>query len=119
MDVEAAYNSLRSIEKIDSDYFVVSHASDIYSRENIVDLVHRNIDNIDNQIAEILEFLQTPLTREELLESMSLLNEYKMNYKQYHLYFASISAFITYLMDKEEIKYSIENGKLFYYVEEK
>ena len=119
MDVEAEYNSLKSIKEIDADYFVVSHASDIYSREEILKLVDINIKNIDNQILEILEFLQNPLTREELLENISVRHDYKINFKQYHLYFSSVSAVIAYLLYKEEIHYSIENGKLLYYVKGK
>jgi len=118
MDVEACYNSLKSIKEMEADYFVVSHGGTIYSREEIVELVDINIQNLDNQVMEIRTFLQTPLTREELLENMAIMNEFKMNYKQYHLYFSSISAFIAYLLDKGEINYSLENGKLFYYVKQ-
>ncbi|MBU5591973.1 MBL fold metallo-hydrolase [Clostridium sp. MSJ-4] len=114
-NIEESLNTLEYIKNIDADYFMVSHAKSIYSKEEIIYLANINIKNIETYINQCLELLEQPLTREELLESISLLNEINLNFNEYYLNLGSLSAFIAYLYNKLLIQYSTEDGKLYYY----
>lgn len=114
-DIEESINTLNRIKDIDADYFVISHSNAVLNKEQISDLVLKNLENIDNFKNQILDLLDQPLTREDLLENITILNDLSLNFYQYHLNFGGISAFITYLYSKTLINYSIENGKLYYY----
>lgn len=116
-NVEDTIASLNKIKEIDADYFVVSHAEDIYSREEILNLVDKNIKNIEDYISEILELLDKPLTKEDLMENIVILNDIQLNFKQFHLDFSAMSAFLTYLLNKKQLSSYVENGKLYYYRE--
>lgn len=114
-DIDESINTLNLIKDIDADYFVISHSNDVLNKEQIIDLVHKNLENIENFKNQILDLLDQPLTREDLLENITILNDLSLNFYQYHLNFGGISAFITYLYSKGLINYSIENGKLYYF----
>ena len=116
-DIEESINTLNRIKDIDADYFLISHANDILNKEQIVTLANKNLENIETYKTQILELLDQPLSREDLLENISVLNDLSLNFYQYHLNFGGISAFITYLYSKGLINYSIENGKLYYFKE--
>lgn len=117
--IQDSIDTLKYIRGIEADFFMVSHAEKIYDKEQVNNLVDINLRNIDKYNADILELLERPLTREELLESLVILNDLQLNFKQYHINLSSLSAFIKFLYDKGMINYSIENGKLYYYRKDK
>lgn len=114
-NIEDSVNSLNRIKEIDADYFVISHGDDVLDKEKIVDLADKNICNINKYSGEILELLEKPLSKEQLLENLIILNDLYVNFRQYHLYFTSMSAFLAYLFNSGKITYSVENGNIYYY----
>lgn len=114
-DIEESISTLNLLKNVDADYFVISHCNDVLTRYQIIALVDKNLENIENFKNQILDLLDQPLTREDLLENITILNDLSLNFYQYHLNFGGISAFITYLYSKGLINYSIENGKLYYF----
>lgn len=114
-NLENRIKSVESVDNIDADYFVIAHSDKVNSKDEIHMLIEKNIEAINNYISQILELLDTPQTRENILESLAILNEFKMNFKEYHIYFSSVCAFLTYLYNKGEITYSLENGNVYYY----
>ncbi|MBK1810920.1 MBL fold metallo-hydrolase [Clostridium sp. YIM B02505] len=114
-DVGSALISLEKIKEIDADYFVISHAEEIVTKENLPELVDRNIDNIKDYCNQMIELLEKPLTKEELLENLTILNDLDVDFRQYHLNYSSMSAFLSYLYNKGTINSSVENGRLYYY----
>jgi len=108
-------DTLNRIKDIDADYFMISHAKEIFDKDKLLTQVDRNIRNINNYLEQILVLLEKPLTKEELLESLVILNDLFISFRQYHLNFSSMSAFLSYLTNKGEINYSVENGKVYYY----
>lgn len=114
-DIEESINTLNLLKDVDADYFVISHSNHVLNREQILVLVDKNLENIENFKNQMLDLLDQPLTREDLLENITILNDLSLNFYQYHLNFGGISAFITYLYSKGLINYSIENGKLYYF----
>lgn len=114
-NVEDTLKSLDSIRNIDGDYFIVSHGTNVYSKEDIILLADKNIKNINYYCNQCLELLEQPLTKEELLENIIILNNLTMEVTQYYLYLCSLSAFVAYLYNKGSILISSENGKLYYF----
>lgn len=113
--IEDALTSLDKIKDIDADFFVISHADEVMGKEEIIKLADRNISNIHSYLDEIVELLEKPITREDLLESLVVINDLAVNFKQYHINYSSMSAFLAYLSNRGLITYSIENGNLYYY----
>lgn len=114
-DIAESINTLNRIKELDADYFVISHSSSILSKEQIISLSDKNLENIKRYEKQILDLLDQPLTREDILENITILNDLSLNFYQYHLNFAGVSAFIAYLYSKDLVNYSIEDGKLYYY----
>lgn len=114
--IEEELATLQSIKNIDADYFVISHSKKILSKDDIILLAQKNIDNINNYIDEFTVLLEQPLTREDIAENLTLLNNLTPDFREYHITFSSISAFLTYMYDKGMIDYSVENGKLYYFI---
>lgn len=114
-NIEESYKTLESIKDIDSDYFVVSHAEKFYTKEEIIKLSDINRKNIDNYIEEMLELLDKPLTKEDLLENILILDDLDVSFKEYHINFSSMSSFLQYLCSKKMAQYSVQNGKVYYY----
>jgi glyoxylase-like metal-dependent hydrolase (beta-lactamase superfamily II) len=114
-NISDTIETLNRIKEIDADYFLISHSRGIVSKNDISELVDKNITNIENYKNELLELLEQPLTREDILENISILNNLDLNFNEYYLDFAGVSAFISYLYNERLIDYSIEDGKLYYF----
>jgi glyoxylase-like metal-dependent hydrolase (beta-lactamase superfamily II) len=114
-DVGSTLDSLEKIRNIDADYFLISHAEDVVLKEDVEALVDKNIDNINNYCDQIIELLEKPLTKEELMENITILNDLDIDFNQYHINYSSMSAFLAYLYNKGKLNNSVENGKLYYY----
>ena len=81
--------------------------------ENLVDI---NIKWVNNISEEFLTILDQPYSREDLLQNILILNDMDYsNFNQYHIYFSSTAAFLTYLTNKGLVENHIENGKIYYY----
>lgn len=115
-DIEDQLDTLEYIKTLDYDFFVLSHGDRVYTREEIFELAKDNRMNIENYSEDIRTLLSQPLTREELLEQILILNEIAMNFRDYYLCLSSAGAFISYLYNNDELEYRYENGKLYYYM---
>lgn len=114
-NIKESIETLNMLKNIDADYFVIGHYNRFLSYEEFLPVVDKNIKNIEKYIDQILELLSEPLTKEDLLENLAILNGLEMEFRQYHLNLSAVSAFIKYLYDENLIKYSIEEGKLYYF----
>lgn len=114
-NIEKSIETLNNLKEIDADYFLISHIDRVINKDELIKLVDLNISNINKNIEMILEILGEPQTKESLLQSIIILNDLPLNFNQYYIYFSSVSAFISYLSDKNQIAHSIENGEVYYY----
>lgn len=113
--IQKSLDTLQNLKNIDADYFVISHANEVISKEQMGELLDKNIRNIEKFSEQILELLDQSLTREDILENISILNDVSMDFKQYFRNLSTTSAFIKHLMDQNLLEYSMENGKLYYF----
>ncbi|MFL0194863.1 MBL fold metallo-hydrolase [Clostridium sp. WILCCON 0269] len=114
-NIEDSLASLNIIKELDADYFVISHSEKILTKDEINNLADVNIKNIYKYKDEILDLLEQPLTREDIMENITILNELSLDFHEYHLNFSGICAFINFLYNNKLIDYSIEDGKLYYF----
>lgn len=115
-DIKDQLNTLNNMENLDFDYAVLSHGKPILEREETLKLVDKNKIVINKYLDQIIEFLTTPYTREDLLKDIIEYNDLKLNYKEYHFSNSTLGSMISYLVDLGQINYEIENGKLYYYI---
>lgn len=114
-NIEDSIKTLKSIKDIDADFFVLGHSDNIITKDEINSLVDKNLNNIENYISQILELLDQPLTKEDVLQNLVILNDLSMNFTEYHINLSAVSAFISYVYNKDLIDSSIEDGKLYFF----
>ncbi|WMJ81412.1 MBL fold metallo-hydrolase [Clostridium sp. MB40-C1] len=114
-DISASLNTLNTLKEIDADFFVISHGKDILNKDELIKLIQINEENIQKTCDTILELLDQPYTREDLLENIIVLNDIEVDVKEYLLNLSSLSAFIAYLQEEDLIDCSIEDGKLYFF----
>ncbi len=90
--MEESIKSLEIIKNIEADYFVISHCDRVLEKDEIINLVDKNMKNIEKHVNIILELLDQPLTKEDILENLAILEDLKLNFNQYHLYIGAVSA---------------------------
>ncbi len=114
-DVERFLKSLDIISGIDFEFCLISHSKKVYNKESTIKLADINKKNTFKYLEQIHEILRTPTTREDLLMQLINQNSLKLDYKEYHYYYSTLGSMITYLIDKGELKFEIEGGKLYYF----
>lgn len=114
-DINAQFQTFDTIFNLDYEYFVVGHASRIYSAQEIQNLVSINKDNLNKYLNLILDLLEQPKSREELLEEIIILEDLNPDFKEYYFLLSTTGAIISFLYQKELLTYQVENGKVFFY----
>ncbi len=114
-DIDNSISTLNSIKDIEADFFIVSHGEGLYNREEIIALADKNICNIEKYCEQLIELAEQPSTKEDLLQNICILNDLSMDFNQYYINQAALSAFIAYLVNKNILEHSVENEKLYYY----
>lgn len=114
-DIRESLDTLNTLKEIDAEFFVISHGKDVINKEDLNKLIQLNEENINKNCEMILELLDQPYTREDLLENIMILNDIEVDVKEYLLNLSSLSAFIAYLQDEDLIDCSIEGGKLYFF----
>jgi len=115
-DIEEQLDTIEYIMTLEYDYYLLSHDNKVYCTQEIRDLAKRNRTSIQKHIDDIKELLNQPLTREELLEQIAVLNNMELEFRSYHLCLSAAGAFIAYLYNADILSYEVENGKLYYYL---
>ncbi|HBM75221.1 MAG TPA: MBL fold metallo-hydrolase [Clostridiaceae bacterium] len=115
-DIEDQLNTIEYIKTLEYDHYILSHGDKVYDTRQIRALADKNKAMIYKHLDDIKELLSQPLTREELLEQVCILNSISLDFRDYFLCFASMGAFIAYLYNNDLLSYDVEDGKLYYYM---
>ena len=118
-DIKESIETMDRIKEIDARCFIIGHSHKVYSKEEICELIDYNMSNLNRYIEQITEMLSQPMTIEDLMENITVLNELELNFKQYYLNKSTTNAFISYLYNKGNITHSVDEGKLYFYVADK
>jgi glyoxylase-like metal-dependent hydrolase (beta-lactamase superfamily II) len=115
-DIDEQLKTIEYIKTLEYDNYVLSHSLEVFDTAGIRELAGRNRDNILSFLEDIRELLNQPLTREELLEQICVLNNIRLEFRSYYLCLSAAGAFIAYLYDNDVLSYEVENGKLYFFV---
>lgn len=113
-DVGAHLKTLEFLLESNYDCCVISHCGGPV--ENPKSLIQKNIDNINENLGLITDILSQPQTREDLTELIIKKYDIPMNISQYFITITSVSAFLTFLLEKQSISMDIIDGKMYFYV---
>lgn len=116
INIDEEIRTLNKIKEIEADYFLISHIDRVLNKEEIIELANINITIINKFEKEIIDILDQPQTRESLLENILVLNDIKTDFSMINLNFATISAYLSNLNARGIIEYSINDGKVYYYI---
>ncbi|SHH12653.1 MBL fold metallo-hydrolase [Clostridium grantii] len=114
-NIEESIETLESLKTIDADYFVIAHADEVLNKDELLVLIDKNLENINTYATQIYELLDQPLTKEDLLQNIIILNDLNLSKFDYFLNLTSASAFLSYLYNNDKIDISLEDGKMYYY----
>jgi glyoxylase-like metal-dependent hydrolase (beta-lactamase superfamily II) len=114
-NIEQSIETLESLKTIDADYFVIAHADKVLNKDELLVLIDTNLENITTYTTQIYELLDQPLTKEDLLQNIIILNDLNLSKFDYFLNLTSASAFLSYLYNNDNIDISLEDGKMYYY----
>lgn len=115
-DIEEQIETLKYIKTLDYDYYVLSHDNNVYDTEGIRKLADLNMESIKRHLDDIKELLNQPLSREDLLEQIAIINNMDLEFRSYYLCLSAAGAFIAYLYNNDLLSYEVENGKLYYFL---
>ncbi len=118
-DIEEQLESLNKIKDMDFDYLVISHNKDVLSKSDSYDLINKNELAIYKYLNQVKNQLQTPMGIDTLLKNIIKDNNLSNNYKEYHYFKSSLISIISYLLDKDEVNYLLNEGELLYYTQKK
>jgi len=115
IDIEKSINTLINLKDIDAEYFVLGHSDSVLNKDGLKELVDLNLQNLEKLERQILEFLNQPALREEILQNLVVMNGIELTLKEYYVIFLTVTVFLKYLYNKGLIDYSLTNGKLYYF----
>lgn len=113
-DIKEQLSTLQYLLEADYDYYIISHCED--PPDDPKSLIQKNIDNINNNLQIILDYLAQPLTREDLAQQVIKKYDIPMSISHYFITLTSVSAFLTYLLEGQYIDFDIIDGKIYFYV---
>lgn len=116
-DVEEYLNSLEKLKSINYDRIVLGHSKNIIEKKESLELIEKNKSSVEkylNQVKEILSIEK--IGYDKILKKLIINNNIKCNYKEYHFFKSSLVSLLTYLMNREEVDYIIEEGELLYFL---
>jgi len=110
-DLKNTLSTIESLEKTDYNFYVPGHGSLL---EDVKAVLYKNRDALLEVLELIKGYLKEPHTREDVLSHLSSVFNMEMNLSQYFLNLASVSSFLSYLSEREEIDSYIEGGRLYF-----
>ncbi|GAA0179735.1 MBL fold metallo-hydrolase [Clostridium sediminicola] len=121
IDIAQSIETLHSINNIDADYFVLSHSKNIIPKDEIPSVVEKNLEHIDRFLDIIYNFLDQPLTKEQVTQKIIIPNHRPFGSKDnpfsnrhYFVIFLTVSAYLSYLYNTDKIDIYLENGMMYY-----
>ncbi len=115
-DVDGQYKGFEKLKSSDYRYCVTGHGRSVLTKEECILLVEENKQVLDACIELIKTYLKHPLSLDTLMSQLVTGLTLELNYKEYLFGRSSLSSMLSYLIDREEIDFALDNGQLHYYV---
>lgn len=116
-NIESQLQTLQLITSLDYDFYLLGHAPQIYTHAQLQEVVQANRSNLDKYFNLLLDLLDQPKSREELVEELVIIEDLSVDFKEYFYILSTLAAFLTYLTRQGELAYQLENGRLYYFKE--
>lgn len=110
-DVESYLNTLDYLSTLEADYYVLSH---IEILKDLTQTINLNKESINTNIELLLNICIKPISFENILKEVFSLYSLDMNINQYVLVGSTIKSYLSYLIDKEKIKYEFKDNVMYY-----
>ncbi len=114
-DIQAQMHTFTVLAALDYDYYVPGHSTRIYTGQELPVLIEQNKIALDNYLNMLLDLLEQPKGREELLEEIIILGDVSADVNEYYLLSTTLASALTYLHRQQELIWRIENGKIYFY----
>ena len=114
-DIGAQLKTYEAVEKIDADYFILGHGPDILDHDQMLKLAEANRSNLNKYLAMIMDLLDQPKSREELLEEIIILDDLNPDVLEYYFLSSTLAAMLSYLQQQENLTMQVENGRLYFF----
>jgi len=114
-DIGAQLKTYDVVEQIDADYFILGHGPDILNQEQMLKLAEENRSNLHKYLAMIMDLLDQPKSREELLEEIIILDDLNPDILEYYFLASTLAAMLSYLQQRENLTMQVENGRLYFF----
>lgn len=108
-DIKRYLETLEKVKAMKARLFVPSHAA---ACEEISALADRNIANVRENAAKILEICAEPICFEQILRRLFTEYELKMNFEQYVLVGSTVRSYLAWLKDSGELTAVFEDNML-------
>lgn len=96
-DVAKMLETLEKIKNIDGDIFVPSHGEVLSSKQELIDLVDINVNQINKICSKVVEICSEPINFDELLKRIFCEFNMEMDFTQYALVGSTIKSYLNYL----------------------
>ncbi len=114
-DIKMHKESLKKIQAMDFEYGVIGHAKAIYTKAQIEGIVDKNLEVLLRYENDIINILDKPSTREEILSNLMIKNNIKYNYTTYHYNNSTVGSYIAKLSNEGKIDLECKDGKIYYH----
>jgi glyoxylase-like metal-dependent hydrolase (beta-lactamase superfamily II) len=114
-DIGAQLKTYEAVEQIDADYFILGHGPDILSHEQMLQLCALNRSSLHRYLGMIMDLLDQPKSREELLEEIIILDDLNPDLHEYYFLASTLAAMLSHLQQQENLTMQIENGRLYFF----
>lgn len=119
-NIAKQFESLKKLENIEFEKIVLGHSKEVFDRNETKILIQKNRDALEKYINQTKKILENKeMGYDNILKYIITENNLKCNYKEYHFFKASLVSLLTYLLDKGDIDYKIDEGELLYFLKEK
>jgi len=112
--IKEQYKAFEKLTNSNYEQAVIGHGKRPLSKEECINLALENKLVMENCIQLLLETLKTPRTKEYLMASLVESLRLSLNYKEYLFGMSSVSSILSYLIDKDQVKISLDENELLY-----
>ncbi len=107
-DLDASRKTMKRLEKMEVDYFVPAHAEVVQNMKGMVQLNLRKMDEFEEKVKSVLA--EGKASVEEILKAIVGREKVKFsNVPSYLLALATVRAYLTSLVEKREVRFSLED----------
>lgn len=110
-DVAEFLSTLTTLESIQANLFIPSHAP---VSEELSLLIQLNREKVQEIISQILHLCQSPVIFEDILQGIFQHYSLTMDFNQYVLVGSTVRSYLSFLCDEKKLGYTFIDGKMYW-----